>query len=107
MGCKVTLRKNSLNDFFDNLLLASARMERYNPNKSFEVLNKKSLIKNTGTNFFLLKLSELLFFYSIELGLGINSEVRKVELNFIFNTLSIEEKIFLLTSKKIPLKIEN
>ena len=49
------------------------------------------------------QVSELLFFYPIELGLGINSEVRKVEINFIFNTCSLEEKIFMLTSKKIPL----
>jgi hypothetical protein len=45
----------------------------------------------------------LLFFYPIELGLGINSEVRKVDITFIFNTWSWEEKIFLLTSKKIPI----
>jgi hypothetical protein len=37
------------------------------------------------------------------LGLGINSEVRKIEINFIFNIWSLEEKIFMLTSKKIPL----
>ena len=37
-------------------------------------------------DFFLLLLSELLFFYPVELGLGINSEVRKIEIYFIFNT---------------------
>ena len=104
VGCKVTLRKDNLEDFFDSLILALPRMERYIPKTISKNVKKKVQIK---TNFFLLKLSELLFFYPIELGLGINSEVKKVELNFIFNTLSIEEKIFLLTSKKIPLKIEN
>ncbi len=81
VGCKVTLRKDSLEDFFDNLLLASARMERYLPNVMLEAVNKQK-----GTQFYLLKLSELLFFYPIELGLGINSDVKKIELNFIFNT---------------------
>jgi ribosomal protein L5 len=77
VGCKVTLRKNALEDFFDSLLIASPRMERYNLTKI-----KK---QNANSNLFLLKLSELLFFYPIELGLGINSEVRKIEINFIFN----------------------
>ncbi len=100
VGCKVTLRNEILEDFFDSLLLASPRMERYT---LIKIINKKMKEKS---NFFLIKLSELLFFYPIELGLGINSQVRKVELNFVFNTLSIEEKIFLLTSKKIPINFE-
>jgi ribosomal protein L5 len=104
VGCKVTLRKDNLEDFLDSLILASPRMERYIPATVLKIIKKKLKMKS---NFFLLKLSELLFFYPIELGLGINSEVRKVELTFIFNTLSIEEKLFLLTSKKIPVKNEN
>jgi hypothetical protein len=40
----------------------------------------------------------------MELGLGINSEVKKVELHFLFNTLNSEEKIFLLTSRRIPVE---
>jgi hypothetical protein len=54
------------------------------------------------SNSFSLNISELVLFYPIELGLGINTEVKKIDINFIFNTLSLEEKIFLLTSNKIP-----
>jgi hypothetical protein len=61
-------------------------------------------LENQKTNSFSLTLSELVLFYPIEMGLGINTEVKKIELNFIFNTLSLEEKIFLLTSNKIPVK---
>ena len=91
VGCKVTLRKDQLNDFFDSLLLASPRMERLsiinmsNKLKPYETFKSKKL-KQKNSNFFLLNLSELLFFYPIELGLGINNEVRKIEITFIFNT---------------------
>jgi hypothetical protein len=61
-------------------------------------------LESQKTNSFSLTLSELVLFYPIEMGLGINTEVKKIELNFIFNTLSLEEKIFLLTSNKIPVK---
>jgi len=61
-------------------------------------------LESQKTNSFSLTLSELVLFYPIEMGLGINTEVKKIELNFVFNTLSLEEKIFLLTSNKIPVK---
>jgi ribosomal protein L5 len=86
VGCKVTLRENKLEDFFDSLLLASPRMERYKVLNFTKELSKKEKLKEKGSNFLLLQLSELLFFYPIELGLGINSEVRKVDITFIFNT---------------------
>jgi len=44
------------------------------------------------------------FFYPLELGLGINTDVKSIEIHFLFNILSIEEKIFLLTSKRIPIE---
>ncbi len=97
VGCKVTLRKNNLHDFLDNVTLALPRMEKFQG----ILINK---LENQKTNSFSLTLSELVLFYPIEMGLGINTEVKKIELNFIFNTLSLEEKIFLLTSNKIPVK---
>jgi hypothetical protein len=58
--------------------------------------------KKEHTNSFLTKLTEILLFYPIELGLGVNSEVKQLEINFIFNTTSREEKKFIFSSLKIP-----
>ena len=96
MGCKVTLRQKNLYEFLDNLTLALPRMEK------FQGLNITNTIKTKNSNSIITKLSEILLFYPIELGLGINSEVKHLELNFIFNTTSFEEKKFILSSFKIP-----
>lgn len=95
VGCKVTLRQHNLYDFLDSLHLALPRMEKFK-GINFNRLNRQK------SNSFSLNISELVLFYPIELGLGINTEVKKIDINFIFNTLSLEEKIFLLTSNKIP-----
>lgn len=97
VGCKVTLRNKNLEEFFDNLSLTLPRMEK------FGVITKK-LFNKERTASLALSLSEIVFFYPMELGLGINSEVKKVELHFLFNTLNSEEKIFLLTSRRIPVE---
>ena len=95
VGCKVTLRDNNLFDFIDSLSLTLPRQEKLN----YLSLNK---IKKSKTNFLFFKLTELVLFYPIELGLGINSEVKKIDINFIFNCFSYEEKLFLLTSNRVP-----
>jgi ribosomal protein L5 len=97
VGCKVTLRKNVMENFFDSLLLALPRME------NLKVLKKKQFFKNKTLNFFSFALTELFSFYAFELGLGISTEVQKLDLNFIFSTTCVEEKLFLLCSKKIPI----
>jgi len=98
VGCKVTLRDNKLFDFFDNLSLTLPRMEKLQP------LNTLRIQKNTTASI-ALKLGELVLFYPVELGLGINAEIKQIELNFIFNTLTKEEKYFLLLLNKIPMAI--
>jgi len=50
-----------------------------------------------------MKLSELILFYPIELGLGINTKIKELDITFIFSSLTIEEKTFLLSMYKIPL----
>lgn len=97
VGCKVSLRKDNLYEFLDNLYLALPRMEKFK-GVSIESLTQKN------NNSLSLLLAELILFYPIELGLGINTDVKRVELNFLFKNFSLEEKIFLLTSNKIPLK---
>jgi hypothetical protein len=71
-------------------------MEKWKP------LARDILQKNTDI-FISLKLSELVLFYPLELGLNINAEIRKIEINFIFNTFTKEEKVYLLMANKIPL----
>ena len=95
-GCKVTLRNKNLTEFFDSLSLALPRMEKLQP------LNTDK-IKNNSTLSIALMVSELVLFYPVELGLGINAEIKKLEINFLFNTYTIEEKYFLLLANKIPI----
>ena len=95
VGCKVTLRNKNLTEFFDSLALALPRMEKFHPLEAH-------VIKQNSTVSVALKLSELVLFYPIELGLGINAEVRQIEINFLFNTYTKEEKYFLLLANKIP-----
>lgn len=95
VGCKVTLRKKNLFDFFDSLILALPRMEKFNPLTLVKEKKKK-------TNSVPLTVTELVLFFPIELGLGINSEVKKVEANFLFNKNSTEEQAFIFTSNKVP-----
>lgn len=95
-GCKVTLRNKNLTEFFDSLSLALPRMEKLQP------LNTDK-IKNNSTLSIALMVSELVLFYPVELGLGINAEIRKLEINFLFNTYTTEEKYFLLIANKIPI----
>lgn len=99
-GCKVTLRHFNMFTFLDTLILTLPRMEKLKP------LNWEHVQKNTN-KFIALTVSELILFYSLELGLNLNSEVRKLELNFIFNTFTIEEKLYLLTANKIPILNKN
>lgn len=95
VGCKVTLREKNLYEFIDNLNLALPRMEKFQPLK----LNKNE--KNINASY-IMQLSEVVLFYPIELGLGINTEIKKIEINLIFNTNAREEKAFLLHANKIP-----
>jgi len=99
VGCKVTLRAHNLYEFIDNLNLTLPRMEKFK-GIALQMLTKKP------TNSFSLTLTELILFYPIELGLGINTEVKKIEINFLFKNFSIQEKIFLLTTNRLPILIK-
>ena len=85
-------------DFFESLNLTLPRMEK------FQSIQKKKLEKNK-TNLFVFSLIEIFLFYPLELGLGINFEISKLEINFIFNTYLKEEKAFLLLENKFPILI--
>jgi len=95
VGCKVTLRKYNLYEFLDSLYITIPRMEK------FKVISQNILDKR-AINSVTLNIGELILFYPIELGLGINTEVKSLDINFIFKGMSVEEKVFLLTANKIP-----
>ena len=97
VGCKVTLRKKNLYEFLDILTLSLARMEKFT---GVQLKNNKKNITNTLG----IKLVELILFYPIELGLGINSDVKQMDIYFLFNVFNLEEKLFLLKSKRIPIE---
>lgn len=99
VGCKVTLRNTNLFEFIDNLNLTFPRMEK------FKGIDLHSFIKKP-TNAFSLIITELILFYPVELGLGINTEVKKIEIKFLFKNFSSQEKIFLLTTNRLPLNIK-
>ncbi len=74
-------------------------MENFKPVSFVKAL--KSSVKKQGREYKSFPLTELVMFYPIELGLGINTEVRKGDLQFAFNTYDPLEQIFLLTYSKI------
>ena len=64
---------------------------------------KKSKINKKQLNYFSVALNELVMFHTIELGLGINTEVRKVDLQLNFSSYNKTEQLFLLTNSKLPI----
>lgn len=101
VGCKVTLRKKNLAEFFDTISIAVPRMENF---KMLSLAKSKRLKgSNNDANTFSFALNELVMFHPIELGLGINTEVRKADFQLSFSTYNRSEQIFLLTNSKIPL----
>ena len=91
VGCKVTLRNKNLFNFLDTLILALPRAE------NFKLFNLKN--KNKSNNFSTV-LSDLFIFHSLESVLV--DYIKKLDINFIFNTVNNSEKKFLLTYFKIP-----
>ena len=93
-GCKVTLRKKQLFKFLDHLALALPRSEKF---KGI-FLDK---IKKSNSNTFSINLYDLFIFYQLESELDPN--VQQLQIVFVFNTKLIEEKVFLLSSYKLPI----
>lgn len=104
VGCKVTLRRQGLTDFIDTLTLSFPRREKFQPTRNFLTKTSKKVFafprKYVPT--YSISLGELVLFYPIELGLGLHPDVQRLELKFVFNSLSLEEHFFLLRYFKIP-----
>ena len=97
----IVIRKKNLAEFFDTISIAVPRMENF---KMLSLAKSKRLKgSNNDANTFSFALNELVMFHPIELGLGINTEVRKADFQLSFSTYNRSEQIFLLTNSKIPL----
>ncbi len=105
VGCKVTLRKKNLALFLDNLAIALPRMENFQAFNNISLKQKTQIKKGLKPlDKLTFPLTELVMFHTIELGLGINTEVRKADLQFSFSTYNDQEQIFLLTNSQIPVE---
>lgn len=95
VGCSVTLQNNNLFKFYEYLLLALSRSE------NFIGFTKKSF-NNKNNNTFSFSLEDLFNFYQIETNL--QSYIKSLDITLVFNTKSKEEKIFLVSAYKLPIK---
>jgi len=104
VGCKITLRKSILYDFLDRLLRSILRMDKLQPTQLFLFNLKKKWYNNQYSNesSYSLHITQLMLFYPIEYSLGIHPDVQKINIKFVFSTLSIEERFFVLRYYKIP-----
>jgi ribosomal protein L5 len=103
VGCKVTLRSESLNNFINRLSFVFSRMEKFQPSNDFFI--KNFVKKSVSYPNFRFNLGELVLFYPIELGLGLHTDIQQLQFNIMFNTFSIEERFFLLRYYKVPVLI--
>ncbi len=117
VGCKVTLRADTLFNFLDTAAFTFSRREKFQPSrhrlsKFFKKFNNNKQLtiqqidsqikaKRSGASY-ALSVGELVLFYPIELGLGLHPDVQRLVLNFRFTSISVEERFFLLRYTKIP-----
>lgn len=95
VGCVVTLQKKKLYSFYEYLLLALARSENF---KSFS-LNQ---FKKQKTHSFSITLKDLFNFYQLEADL--EPFINNLDITFLYNTKNWQEKAFLTSSYKLPIK---
>ena len=106
VGCKVTLRKDSLYEFFDTLLLTLPRREKLYPFTLF-ALNVSGQLKKKGKRsasvFF--RFGELVLFYPIEVGMGLHPDLSHLHRACDFSSLTVEERFFHLRAFSFPLAL--
>lgn len=93
LGCKVTIRHENLFLFLDYLFFALLRYEKFSGLKLSNFLNN---IKNS----YIFTLKDLFTFFQNEM--EIYPLIKYLQISLIFNTNSVEHKIFLLNSFNIP-----
>jgi len=84
-------------------------MEKFQPSNGYISKFYKKYIKynidtaNIANPNYILNLGELFLFYPIEFGLGMHIDVQRININFIFESFSIEERYFILRYAKVPI----
>jgi len=92
IGCKITLRDKNLYNFLDSLIL-------FLPQVNYR-LNTKFLNKNdTSFNFILSQILNFHEFFNIKQNI-----LHKINLNFLFSSWLLEEKLFILTGLNLPIQ---
>lgn len=92
IGCKITLRNQNLYNFLDSLIL-------FLPQVNYR-LNTKFLNKNDiSFNFMLTQIINFHEFFNIKQNI-----LNKINLNFLFSSWLLEEKLFILTGLNLPVQ---
>jgi len=99
IGCKVTLRKDNLYNFLNTFTFTRSRIENFKPYINF--INKLYNKKEKKRPAFIFTLNELIFFETIDLCLGIQSDIKQLIVHFIFSSFFKEDCFFILRYAKI------
>lgn len=96
IGCKVTLRKDSISQFLDKLILVI--LPRFN---NFTGLNIESFDKHGNYS---LGLNDLLLFPELETQFEVFEKLRGIDLSFVMSKKKKSENLLLLTALQIPIQ---
>lgn len=103
VGCKVTLRRESLHEFLDTFLLTLPRREKLYP---FSIKTSKKSRKRVGSQIAVsFRFGELVLFYPIEVGIGLHPDFQYLQRNCKFNSITIEERLFHLRAFHFPINL--
>lgn len=96
IGCKVTLRKNSISQFIEKLILVI--LPRFN---NFTGLNIESFDKQGNYS---LGLNDLLLFPELETQFELFEKLGGIDLSFVMSKKKKSENLLLLTALQIPIQ---
>ena len=100
VACKVTLRKEALFQLIDTFTLSFLRREKLAP-FSIKILKKPATrtLYQAPTEF---RFGELVLIYPLEISMGLHPDLQFMHRSTVFNTLSNEERVFLLRALQFP-----
>lgn len=98
VGCKVTLRNKSRYAFFNSIVKALSRREKFKPYFNYIQGYSKKQKKRS----FNLTLKELIHFSAIETSFGNHPDLKAIRVAFLFSTFAKEEQVFIIRYYKLP-----
>lgn len=96
VGCKVTLQKNNLYNYFTKILL-----ELFPKLKNFEAFKNSKKIKKNVFSFYI---TDIFNFQELEEHYYLFNNLSKININIITNSTKKQELIFILNSLQFPIK---